>query len=205
MRIYASEMRAAARENLKGHWTEAALLIFVYFLIVGSLSSIPFVGSGISLLFIPMGWGVTCAFLAMKRGEDDPMNINCLIVGYKDFGRICLTLFLQGFYVFLWTLLLVIPGIIKSLSYAMTSYVLRDYPELRYNGAIEMSMAMMQGHKWELFYLYLTFIGWGILCIFTLGIGLFWLEPYVETSVANFYEEVKEDYLTGDASRYSKE
>ena len=87
----------------------------------------------------------------------------------------------------------------------MTSYVLRDYPELRYNGAIEMSMAMMQGHKWELFYLYLTFIGWGILCVFTLGVGLFWLEPYVETSVANFYEEVKEDYLTGDASRYSKE
>lgn len=205
MRIYASEICAAARENLKGHWTEAALLIFVYVLIVGSLSSIPLVGSGISLLFIPMGWGVTCAFLAMKRGEDDPMNISCLIVGYKDFVRIFLTLLLQGVYVFLWSLLLVIPGIIKSLSYAMTSYVLRDYPELRYNGAIEMSMAMMQGHKWELFYLYLTFIGWGILCVFTLGIGLFWLEPYVETSVANFYEEVKEDYLTGDASRYSKE
>lgn len=204
MRIYASEMRAAARENLSGHWMEAALLIFVYVLITGSLSSIPMAGAGVSLFLMPMGWGVTCAFLGMKRGEDDPMNINCLIVGYKDFSRIFLTLLLQGVYVFLWSLLLVIPGIIKSMSYAMTSYILRDYPELRYNGAIELSMDMMQGHKWELFYLYLTFIGWGILCIFTLGIGIFWLEPYIETSVANFYEKVKEDYLTKDGSCYVK-
>ena len=204
MRIYASEMRAAARENLSGHWMEAALLIFVYVLITGSLSSIPMAGVGVSLFLMPMGWGVTCAFLGMKRGEDDPMNINCLIVGYKDFSRVLLTLLLQGVYVFLWSLLLVIPGIIKSMSYAMTSYILRDYPELRYNGAIELSMDMMQGHKWELFYLYLTFIGWGILCIFTLGIGIFWLEPYIETSVANFYEKVKEDYLTRGGSCYVK-
>jgi uncharacterized membrane protein len=97
-------------------------------------------------------------------------------------------------YTLLWTLLFIIPGIIKSLSYAMTPFVLRDNPEMKNNEAIELSMKMMDGHKGDLFWLYLTFIGWGILCIFTFGIGYFWFAPYVQASTAQFYEEVKADY-----------
>ena len=99
-------------------------------------------------------------------------------------------------YTFLWTLLLIVPGIIKALSYSMTSFVLYDNPEMKNNEAIELSMKMMDGHKTALFWLYLTFIGWGILCIFTFGIGYFWLAPYMQASLAQFYEEVKEDYIT---------
>lgn len=86
------------------------------------------------------------------------------------------------------------PGIIKAFSYAMTPFILRDHPDLRYNGAIELSMAMMRGHKADLFWLYLSFIGWFLLCILTLGIGYFWLEPYMTSSMANFYEEVKAEF-----------
>ena len=129
-----------------------------------------------------------------RHEDDDPFSIGHLFDGYRDFVRIFLTLFLQAIYIFLWALLLIIPGIIKALSYAMTPFILRDRPDLQYNGAIELSMAMMKGHKWDLFWLYLSFIGWAILCLFTFFIGYFWLEPYVTSTMANFYEEVKAEY-----------
>ena len=91
-------------------------------------------------------------------------------------------------------MLLFIPGIIKSISYSQTSFILKDYPELKNNEAIELSMAMMEGHKFDYFYLMLTFIGWFFLGILTLGIGLLWVNPYYATASAHFYEYVKEDY-----------
>lgn len=98
-------------------------------------------------------------------------------------------------YTLLWSLLLIIPGIVKACSYAMTPYILYDNPKLQGNAAIELSMRMMRGHKMKLCVLYLSFIGWFLLCILTLGIGFLWLKPYVQASKAAFYEDVKEEYL----------
>ena len=95
---------------------------------------------------------------------------------------------------FLWTLLFIIPGIIKAFSYAMTPFILDEYPELSPVEAIHRSRMMMKGHKFDLFWLYLSFIGWAILCLFTAGIGYLWLAPYMQTAEAAFYEEVKADY-----------
>ena len=95
----------------------------------------------------------------------------------------------------LWTLLLIIPGIIKYFSYAMTPFILKDYPELSANKAIDLSRAMMKDRKFDLFYLILSFIGWYLLAILTFGIGFFWLVPYVQTSMASFYADVKGDYF----------
>lgn len=91
-------------------------------------------------------------------------------------------------------LLFIIPGIVKSFSYAMTPYILEENPELSANEAIDRSRAMMKGHKFDLFWLYLSFIGWILLSILTLGIGLLWLAPYMQTATAAFYEDVKADY-----------
>lgn len=199
----ASEIRSAARAALRGHWGEAAMLTFVYSLICGLFSATtsaafdlitPGLGTLVSILLYPMGWSFAIMFLMNSRGEEDPFAIGHLFDGYKDFKRITLTALLQTIYIVLWTLLLIIPGIVKSMSYAMTYFILKDHPELKYNSAIELSMKMMEGHKWELFWLYLTFIGWGILCIFTLGIGFFWLNAYISASIAQFYEQVKEEY-----------
>ncbi len=198
----ASEIRSAARNALSGRWAEAAMFTFVYCLVVWAFSAIvgglEYVQEGLgtlaSLLLLPLGWGYAVAFLANSRGAEDPFNVSRMFDGYKDFSRIFTTILLMQVYTFLWTLLLIVPGIIKALSYSMTSFVLYDNPEMKNNEAIELSMKMMDGHKMDLLWLYLTFIGWGILCIFTLGIGYFWLAPYVQTSLARFYEEVKEDY-----------
>ncbi|MBQ7182255.1 MAG: DUF975 family protein [Bacteroidaceae bacterium] len=201
-----SDYRAAGRADLSGRWLEAAMLTFVFCIISGIFSAtfvgafnlwLPGVGSACTLLLIPMAWSFTVVFLTNRRREDsDPFDIGHLFDGYRNgqFLRIFTTILLEGIYIFLWCLLFIIPGIIKAFSYSMTTYILRDYPELKNNAAIELSMDMMQGHKADLFWLYLTFIGWGILCLLTLGIGFFWLEPYMEASIANFYEDVKAEY-----------
>ena len=111
--------------------------------------------------------------------------------GFKTYGRAIGVQLLMGILIMLWAVLLIIPGIIKSFSYAMTIYISKDHPELSANECIERSMDMMNGHKWDLFVLYLSFIGWFILCLFTMGIGFLWLIPYIQVSVAEFYEDLK--------------
>ena len=102
-------------------------------------------------------------------------------------------LLLMNIFIFLWSLLLLIPGIIKAFSYAMTPYILKEYPELSANQAIELSRKMMRGHKFDLFWLNLSFVGWFFLCLLTLGIGFVWFLPYVQTANAAFYQEVKNE------------
>ena len=99
---------------------------------------------------------------------------------------------LKMVYTMLWMLLLIVPGIIKSYSYAMTEYILKDDLEITENAAIEKSMQMMEGHKMELFLLDLSFIGWALLSILSCGIGFFFLEPYMITARAHFYEDLKQ-------------
>ena len=82
--------------------------------------------------------------------------------------------FLQGLYLGLWSLLLVIPGIVKSFSYAMTPFILAENPEMSADDAITESRNLMDGHKWDLFYLSLSFLGWGILVTLPGLAVLFW-------------------------------
>lgn len=203
-----SECWGLARKDLRGRWLEAALLTFVYVLVSCLISAT--VGSGlnlicpgfsliVALLLMPMGWGWSMTFLECHRSDKDPFkdpfNVKNLFVAYnKDFSRIFTTLFLQGLYTFLWTLLLIVPGIIKSLSYALTPYILKDYPELKNNQPIELSMAMMQGYKLELFILCLKYFGLCLLSILTLGIAYFWIAPFYSAAMVNFYEHVKAEY-----------
>jgi len=98
----------------------------------------------------------------------------------------------MGLFIFLWTLLLFIPGIVATYRYAMAPYILADNPEIGVVEAVNRSKAMMKGNKGLLFWLQLSFIGWAILCIFTLGIGYLWLTPYMQASQAAFYLELRE-------------
>lgn len=97
---------------------------------------------------------------------------------------------LRTIYVFLWTLLFIIPGIIAEYNYAMTPYILAENPEMPAGEAIRRSKEMMMGNKWRLFCLHISFIGWKILCAFTLGIGSLWLVPYENAAEAFFYREI---------------
>ena len=102
----------------------------------------------------------------------------------------------MGLFVFLWGLLLVIPGIIKCISYAMTPYILADCPNVKAKDALKLSMRMMKGHKWEYFVLGLSFIGWVLLSVLTMGILLaFYTDPYMHSSFATYYLEIRDEAL----------
>ncbi len=82
----------------------------------------------------------------------------------------------------------------------MAVYISKDYPELSPNECLDLSQEMMDGHKMDLFLLYLSFIGWALLCILSLGIGFLWLIPYINVSAAKFYEEIKAEYENVETS-----
>ena len=152
-------------------------------------------GDIITILLLPMWWGFKVTFLANHRKTDgDPFDITHLFDGYRDFVRIFCSMLLLYLIICIGLCLLIIPGIWAMLAFGITPYILRDYPDLKNQHAMRLSREMMAGHKWELFVLWLSFIGWFILSLFTLGIGFFWLCPYIQSSIANFYEEVKRDY-----------
>lgn len=189
-----SEIRDRAFESLLRKWGKAAMATFICGLLGGLpytlLNELVFDGSGwvYTIFILPLAWGYSYLFLSVSRGGE--VDYGKMFDGYKDFKRIFLTMLLSNIYEFLWSLLLIIPGIVKGYSYSMTPYILADDKDIRYDAAIEKSMKMMQGHKWRLFLLDLSFIGWFILCLLSLGIGFFWLIPYIETSHAKFYEEL---------------
>ena len=142
----------------------------------------------------PVSVGILNAFRRLLTGGENDILGNTFKSATKDYWHKVWGMFLMFVFVFLWSLLLIIPGIVKIFSYAMTPFILDENPELSANDAIDRSRAMMKGHKFDLFWLLLSFIGWFILTLLTLGIGGLWLQPYMQTSVSAFYEDVKAEY-----------
>lgn len=160
-----------------------------------SLSSWSSLGSLLRIfLYNVLSVGFAVAFLKLYREGDDRLTSNMFDISFRKYWHKVWGMFLMYLFIALWTLLFLIPGIVKSFSYAMTPYILEENPELSANEAIDRSRAMMKGHKFDLFWLELSFIGWMLLSFLTLGIGLFWLVPYMQTASAAFYEDVKADY-----------
>lgn len=185
------ELKDIAISALEGKWGQAVGLTFVIGVLesaASGLSYIPMVGVVFPLLAMPLTFGFAVAFLNNLRGGE--ARFETLFAGYKDFGRVFLTLLIMGIYTFLWSLLLVVPGVIKAISYTMTPFVLNDNPELSYDAAISKSSRLMQGHKMEYFVFVLSFAGWFVLSILTMFIGFLWLAPYFQTAKAAFYHEL---------------
>lgn len=190
-----------ALSALENKWGNFVLITFVYGFIIGitqvlsgdkdSPAILHLIGLVLFILALPLTWGYQTLFLGAVRGGE--ATAKDMFEGYNKelFSRVLTTTLLYYVYVFLWSLLLLIPGCIKSYSYAMTPYILKDNPEMKNNAAIEESMRMMDGHKLELFLLDLSFIGWAILSILTCCIGFLWLTPYMNMARVNFYEDLK--------------
>ena len=182
------EIRRAARYALQGNWTQAVLATLVFTLITAAAGSIPFAGL---LVVCPLSFGFMLCFLRLVRGEDSSEMVGDQFNVFSKYGRYLGVSLLYTLYIFLWTLLFIIPGIIMSYAYAMTPYIANDRPDLDASDCIHESRVMMKGYKWKLFCLDLSFIGWALLCCLSLGIGFLWLQPYIEASHAKFYEELK--------------
>ena len=190
-----------ALSALENKWGNFVLITFVYGLIIGitqvlsgdkdSPAILHLIGLVLFILALPLTWGYQTLFLGAVRGGE--ATAKDMFEGYNKelFSRVLTTTLLYYVYVFLWSLLLLIPGCIKAYSYAMTPYILKDNPEMKNNAAIEESMRMMDGHKLELFLLDLSFIGWAILSLLTCCIGFLWLTPYMNMARVNFYEDLK--------------
>lgn len=117
------------------------------------------------------------------------------LFSYMRFWKVAIiTRIARTLYILLWTLLFIIPGIIASYNYALTDYILAENPELTTKEALELSKKMMYGHRFRLFCLEFSFIGWAFLCVLSLGIGLIWLLPYTEAAKAAFYRDVSFQY-----------
>jgi len=102
---------------------------------------------------------------------------------------------LVGLYTFLWSLLLIIPGIIAAYSYSMAPFILIDNPDIGVSEAIRRSKEIMRGHKFDYFALQLSFIGWAILACLTFGIGFLWLIPYIQLTSIEFYRYIRDEYM----------
>ncbi len=114
--------------------------------------------------------------------------------GFDEWGRNVGSMLLRDIFLFLWTCLFIIPGIVKAYAYRMVPYILAEYPECGANEAITRSREMMRGHKWRTFLLDLSFIGWWLLSVVTFGlVGLFWLSPYYYNTDAALYERLKSE------------
>jgi len=212
------EYKNAALAALKGNWAPSViativLMAFTY-LIIGpyvvmymlNLNGMTPGSAGLNLgvyalyifgftfVFSPLNIGYTYAFNSLYMEGDNAVTGNTFRFGFRRWGRNVWGMFLVGFFTSLWSLLLIVPGIIKFYAYAMTPYILIDNPELSANQAINLSCKMMKGHKFDLFFLQLSFIGWGILSVFTGGIGLLWLMPYMMGAQAAFYQDIKQNF-----------
>lgn len=201
------ESKGQAFATLEGNWGKAAIASLIYFVIPAVLSSggsfaFPkspeqLLGASdgwsviVGILLLPLSWGYCYYFLKMSRRQG--VDYGTLFEGFKGYLRICLTMLLMQIYICLWALLLIVPGIIKSYSYAMTPFILADDPNIKYDEAIEKSMKMMDGKKTELFLIDLSMIGWFLLSCLTLGIGFLFSYPYNVSAHAHFYESIKED------------
>ena len=188
-----SYYRAEARSMLGGQifsekWLYALLICLVVSLVNGILSS-----TGLLIILLgPITAGVAAVFLKMRR-EGTKADFESLLWCTKE-NRFVSTLLLglmETIFLTLWFCLFIIPCIVKSYAYSMSFYIQQDHPEYDWNQCITESRKLMDGKKANLFLLDLSFIGWIIVSLFTLGIGMLWVQPYMEAAHAAFYEDIK--------------
>lgn len=212
------EIRRQARAHLQGNWGLSIGVAVVACLLGGLLTGMSFIPEisywkqldfsetweireGLRIGFKNGIFGLASFLLGgvlqlgyarflLRQHDGKPTEFNDLFSQFDRFGTGFAQHFLRSLYTLLWSLLLIVPGIIAALSYAMTPFILEEHPELTANEAIRRSKELMRGHKTDLFILELTFIGWSLLCILTLNLGHIALNPYKNAAYAVFYREI---------------
>ena len=211
------DLMTEARESLSGNWgmgllgyvlyglLAAGIMIFVYssaffvsraFGISGNNAQIGcYVCQLVGQLFMglisgPMIVGVYAFYLGIAQENEG--NLDQLFVGFRRFWRAFAMYFMYSLIITLWSLLFIIPGIVAAFSYSMAFFCMADDDECGPMAALYRSRKMMKGNKMKFFCLNCRFIGWSLLAtVFSGGIGYLWLVPYMQTSYAKFYEDIR--------------
>lgn len=187
------ELKANARKQLENNifstpWLMVALAYFILSAIISASSAIVI---GPIILTGPLTIGLV-SILIKRITTNSDVELADIFDGFKkDVSGNILLGFMHSLFIFLWSLLFVIPGLIKTYSYSMCFYIKNENPEKDWKECLQESQEMMKGHKWQLFCLDLSFIGWYIVGALCFGIGSFFVIPYQQMSYANFYLALK--------------
>lgn len=205
-----SELKEIALEKLRGNWLKAVVVLILFTIITNGLnftvstngifrdgfrglaneSTRVNYGKLLNLIFGgPMSLGLAAYFLNLFRHGYS--SVEDVFSGFKDFGKSFLLNLFMYIFTFLWSLLLIIPGIIAMMRYSMSFYIMHDNPNLTALEALDRSKEMMEGELGRLFMLWLSFLGWFILGLISLGIGFIWIMPYYNATLTAFYEDLK--------------
>ena len=190
-----AELKAKAKEQIKGKIG----ILFLITLVIGLVSSaatavlslIPVVGSLAAAVIVTPAFSLSIYRVYLSLTVGATPEVKDAFSGFDDFFAAFKVTLLVGIYTFLWSLLFVIPGIVKGYSYSMAMYILAENKGKSARECIEESKKMTDGHKMELFVLSLSFIGWMILGSLTLGIAYIWIAPYMQVTFTNAYLSLK--------------
>ncbi len=186
------EMKALARLQIDGK-IAALFWVSVVASFIGSIGAgLPAVGIIISLILSSaMALGLTYIHFRIASDPSYRPSVKDLFDGFNNFWPYLKVTLLASLFTMLWSLLFIVPGIIKAFSYSQALYIIAENPNMPAMEAIRQSERMMAGKKWDYFVLNLSFIGWAFLAIPTLGLLTIWLEPYMQMTMINFYSDLK--------------
>lgn len=182
-------LKTNAKDALRGNWGIAILALLIGYILTAAASCV--FGIGELIIIGPVETGLALIFLKLSHRENAEMGD--LFSPFQNFVNTFFAGFLVTIFTLLWTLLLIVPGIIKGIAYSQTFFIMSEHPEYTGKQAIDASQEMMRGHKGEYFVLCLSFIGWYLLCCITFGLAGFYVFPYYQATLAEYYR-----YLKGD-------
>jgi len=201
-------LKEDAKSKLSGNWPKAAVVTFIVWLLTDAFTqdAVIKIGSAsnatvnptsglfniIGLIVAgPLAIGVVYFYMKIESGEEP--NITLVFDGFQDFKRGLIFHIVSSIFIILWTLLLIVPGIMAAIRYSMGYYIMVENPEMEAMEALRESSDLMKGHKMDFFMFAISFIGWVLLSAVTLGIGFLLLIPYYQMSKLNFYRKITGD------------
>jgi len=210
-------LKEDAKSKLSGNWPKAAVVTFVLWLLTDAFTQEAFIKFGssgsttvnptsglfniISLIVTgPLALGAIYFYMKLESGEEP--NISIVFDGFQDFKRGLIFHLVSSIFIILWTLLLVVPGIIAAIRYSMGYYLMIENPDMEPMEALRESSELMKGYKMDFFMFALSFLGWALLSAITLGIGFLLLVPYYQMSKLNFYRKITGDTRIGHDNFY---
>ena len=189
------ELKSQAKQQIKGKIGILCVIWLIIAVISGIaslvLSLIPFVGSIANAIIVTPAFALSIVRVYLNITSNAMPSAGDAFCGFDDFWSAFKVNFLVGLFTFLWSLLFVIPGIIKSYSYSMSMYILAENQGKAALECINESKLMTNGYKMDLFVLSLSFIGWALLGVITFGIAFIWVIPYINATYANAYNSLK--------------
>ena len=209
-----AEIKKWAKLKIKGKMWNVLGVSLIAGLING-ISTTTSSESDIGVLIIELIISFVCGILAMIIDvglirwmtnfiNDKETKIEILFSKFKDWKQVTMVFIHQFAMVLLYTLLLIIPGMIKALGYSLVPYILANDSNMGSDEVLKLSEKMMKGHKMDLFIFSLSFIGWHLLAIFTLGILEIWIIPYQETATTKYLLDIKAEYENNNQTQNNK-